>query len=114
MTEKVTISLVENLPMPLIWLASPEDLAQWYVGQLQWAWDQGQRELAVSCFDTGAMGFEVARAAYVVLKALTDFLYDHPEAEKLEILCGSQEAYRAYSFHWNMWYAERKPHHEHE
>ena len=113
MTEKVTISLVENLPMPLIWLASPEDLAQWYVGQLQWAWDQGQRELAVSCFDTGAMGFEVARAAYVVLKALTDFLYDHPELH-VRMVCHGEDTLRAYQLDWNMFYQETKPQHHHD
>ena len=30
MTEKVTLERRENLPMPLIYLASAEDLAIWY------------------------------------------------------------------------------------
>ena len=34
MTEKVTVRQAGPLPMPLIYLASPEDLAQWYVSQL--------------------------------------------------------------------------------
>ena len=113
MTNKVTISLEENLPMPLIYLASAEDLAQWHVGQLQWAYGQGQRELAISCFDTAAMGFPVGAAACAVLRAVMDFLYDHGDVAALRVLCGGESAYRAYSFHWNMWYAERKPAHDH-
>lgn len=113
MTEKVTLSLQQNLPMPLIYLHSAEDLAHWYVSQLTWAVEQGHTELSISCFDTAPMGYEVAKAAYVVLRAVTEFLYDHPAVEKLDIICGDEYAYRAYSFHWNMWYAAEKPHHEH-
>ena len=45
-------------------------------------------------------------------RAVTDLLYDRPEAESLRILCGDEAAFRAYRFHWNMWYAEHKPDHE--
>lgn len=100
--------------MPLIRLSSPEDLALWYVSQLSWALEHGQTELTISCFDTAPMGFEVGRAAYSVLKAATDFLYDHPQVERLAVLCGDDASFRAYSFHWNMWYAAHKPRHEGE
>ena len=96
MKEKVTISLVEHLPMPLIYLASAEDLAHWYVGELQWAWEQGHRQLAISCFDTASMGFDVTEAAHTVLKAVADFLISHEDVETLDIFCGSEEAFRAY------------------
>ena len=112
MTEKVTISRQDDLPMPLIYLHSAEDLADWYVGQLIWSLEQGRRRTAISCFSTEPMGFETGKAAYVVLKAVTDFLYDHPELQRLEIRCAGEEVYRAYCFHWNMWYAEHKPHHD--
>lgn len=113
MTEKVTIHRQDGLPMPLIYLRTAEDLADWYVGQMTWALEHGERELTVSCFDTAGMGYEVGRAAYTVLKALTDFLYDHPEVDALRIMCGDEAAHRAYSFHWNMWYAPHKPEHHH-
>ena len=113
MTEKVTIHRQDGLPMPLIYLRTAEDLADWYVGQMAWALEHGERELTVSCFDTAGMGYEVGRAAYTVLKALTDFLYDHPEVDALRIMCGDETAHRAYSFHWNMWYAPHKPEHHH-
>lgn len=112
MTEKVTIRRQERLPMPLIYLASAEDLAEWYVSQLAWSLEHSQLDLAISCFDTAPMGYGIAQAAYTVLKAVTDFLYDHPQVERLSILCGDDQAFRAYSFHWNMWYAEHKPEHE--
>ena len=113
MTEKVTILQRADLPMPLIYLHTPEDLAGWYISQLSWAFEQGHRDLTISCFSTAPMGYETARAAYVVLKAVTDFLYDHPETASLQILCGDEDAHRAYSFHWNMWYAPSKPNHGH-
>ncbi|MBD5150938.1 MAG: hypothetical protein HDT16_00180 [Oscillibacter sp.] len=51
------------------------------------------------------------RAAQAVLRAVTDFLYDHPEVERLDILCGDDASWRAYNFYWNMLYAEHKPEH---
>lgn len=113
MTEKVTIVQEENLPMPLIYLASAEDLAAWYRDQLLWSLAHGETDLAISCFDTGsAFGFGVDRAAYTVLQAVTEVLYDHPEAARLTIRCGDSESFRAYRFQWNMWYAPHKPAHE--
>lgn len=111
MTEKVSIRRQDRLPAPMIHLASAEDLAAWYVSQLAWELEQGQTELSISCFDTAPMGYGSVQAAYAVLRAVTGFLYDHPQAEHLSILCGDDEALQAYSFQWNMWYAEHKPGH---
>ena len=113
MTEKVTIERRDNLPMPLIFLQTAEDLAAWQVDQLLWALNQGHRALTASCFDTAPLGFDIAAASMTVLKSLVDFVYDHPEIESLTILCGDDTSFRAYSFHFNMWYAAHKPHHEH-
>ena len=63
MTEKVTLRQVTDLPMPLIYLASPEDLAQWSVSQLAWDLDQGRQSLTLSCFDTASLGFPLPQAA---------------------------------------------------
>lgn len=111
MTEKVTLQRRDGLPMPLIYLAKPEHLAQWYVDQLEEALAQGRREISLSFFDTSPMGYDVGRAAPVVLRAVTDFLYGHPEVERLTLLCAGEACFRAYRFHWNMWYAGRKPEH---
>lgn len=106
MTNKVTIKLAENLPMPLIYLKSAEDLAAWQKDQLSWALQQGHRVLSVSCFDTATMGFDIAAASMTVLKTLMDFVHDHPEIESLTIFCGDNASYRAYSLHFRMWYAD--------
>lgn len=108
MTEKVTIEYREDLPMPLIYLPEPDHLAAWYVSQLNWSLEKGKRDITISVFDNTAMGGGADRAAPVVLRAVTDFLYEHPSVERLTILCAGESAYRAYCFHWNMWYAERK------
>ena len=114
MTEKVTIQQRDHLPMPLNYLASAEDLAAWYVDGLLWNLSRGERKLAISCFNTcAAYGFDLNRAAQVVLRAVTDVLYGHPEAESLTILCGDGDTWRTYSFWWNMLYAEHKPEHGH-
>ena len=113
MTEKVTLTLRENLPMPLINFAAPEDLASWYAGGLLYSLERGERRLAIACFDAeSAFGFDMARTAQLVLRAVTDVLYDHPEAESLEIFCGDGRSWRAYNFCWNLWYAETKPPHD--
>ena len=115
MTEKVTIIRQDNLPVPLISLASAEDLARWYADGLLWALDHGERTLSITCFDTKpAFGFDMSAAAQAVLKAVTGVLYDHPESESLTIRCGDDASFRAYRVHWNLWYAEFKPDHEHE
>ena len=114
MTEKVIVKQAGPLPMPLIYLSSPEELARWYVSQLEWALDHGEKKLTVSCFATEPMGYPTARAAAAVLKAAMDVLYNHPEVESLTVLCAGEEVYRAYSLHWNMWYAPYKPHHSHD
>lgn len=112
MTEKVHFERRDNLPAPLIYLASPEDLAEWYAGGLLWSLEHRERELAIACFDTKtAFGFDLAPAAQAVLRAVTNVLYDHPEAESLTILCGDGASWRSYQFWWNMLYAEHKPEH---
>ena len=113
MTEKVRFERRDHLPVPLIYLDSPELLANWYVGGLLWALEKGERALGITCFDTAAsMGFDNGRAAQAVLRAVMDVLYEHPEAESLTILCGDGESWQAYRLCWNMWYAEHKPPHE--
>lgn len=98
--------------MPLLCLASADDLAQWYAGGLIWSLEHGERALEIACFDSSAtMGIDLDQAAQAVLRAVMDVLYDHPEVESLAILCGDDASWRKYRFYWNLWYAERKPSH---
>ena len=112
MTKKVSIRQVHDLPMPRITFPDAQALADWYVDQLDYSLKSGETSLTMSCFDTDFMGCNVKQAAYVVLRAVTDFLYDHPQVEHLEILCGDDKAMRGYTLNWNMWYAEFKPDHD--
>ncbi len=96
MNAHITLRYEENLPMPLIYLASADDLANWYVSQLEWAASQGHRELTISCFDTAPMGYDVNSAAHAVLQAVTSFLAVRGDITRLTILCGDENALRAY------------------
>ena len=109
MTEKVTIQEVQSLPVPRIAFPQVQSLADWYIDQLALDYQNGQRTLTISCFPTEELGFPSSQAAYVVLRSVTQFLYDHEDVESLTILCGGPVAMRGYSLNWNMWYAEYKP-----
>ncbi|MBR2131048.1 MAG: hypothetical protein IJ955_00675 [Oscillospiraceae bacterium] len=104
MNQLISIKMQENLPMPLIYLASPEDLARWQIDQMLWSLQQGHRELSISCFDTAPLGYDIAQASAVVLQEVVSFVRQHPEVEHLSILCGDEASYRAYSAHFRMWY----------
>lgn len=97
MTNKISIEQAEHLPMPLIYLASAEDLARWQVDQLRWAYEHGERKLSLSCFDTAPMGFDVNDAAPVVLGAVMEFLQGCGDVENLSVYCGDDASYRAYT-----------------
>ena len=51
-------------------------------------------------------------AAYRVLRAVMDYGYAHDRPARVRLVCADEAAYRAYSFQWNMWFAERKPEHK--
>ena len=97
MFDMIHLQFEENLPMPLIYLASPEVLADWYVSQMEWAANQGHRELTISCFDTAPMGYDIKDAAPIVLQAVKTFLANRGDIIGLTILCGDETALRAYS-----------------
>lgn len=111
MMEKVTLRRRDGLPMPPVCPETAEALAAWYRARLLRDLDRGERVLTIACFNTAPFGFPVSQAATAVLRAVADLLYDRPEVESLTIACGDEAALRAYSFHWNMWYAAHKPRH---
>ena len=45
----------------------------------------------------------------MALKAMTDFLRDHPGMH-LRMICHNPNALRAYQVDWNMFYQDVKPH----
>ncbi len=62
--------------------------------------------LTLACTDSDL------NAAYRVLRAVMDYGYAHDRPARVRLVCADDTAYRAYSFQWNMWFAERKPEHE--
>ena len=46
-------------------------------------------------------------AAYRFLRNSVDFLLDHPQIQRLELLCRAENR-AVYDFQWNMWFAERR------
>ena len=106
MTQKVSILLREHLPMPLIYLASAEDLARWQKDQLEWAYQQGHRRLSISCFDTAPMGFDLHQTAAIILTMVREFLKSHTDVETLEVWCGDKTTWNTYCCTWNTWFSE--------
>ena len=68
------------------------------------------RSCYLSCLElaTGVYGYPLPQAAHVALKAMTDFLRDHP-GMRLRMICHSPDALRAYRVDWNMFYQDVKP-----
>lgn len=90
------VTLCSNLPMPLIYLHSAEDLAQWQISQLSWAYEQGQRDVSLSCFDTLSMGFPLEEAAPILWDAVQLFLRERPDVASLTVLCGDVVSFCTY------------------
>ena len=49
-----------------------------------------------------------------VLRAVMNYGYEHEHPARIRLVCADEAVYKAYSFQWNMWFAERKPEHENE
>ena len=62
--------------------------------------------LTLACTDSDL------KAAYRVLRTVMDYGYAHERPALVRLVCADVPSYRAYSFQWNMWFAERKPEHD--
>ena len=54
------------------------------------------------------------KSAYRVLRVIMDYGYEHEHPVHVRLVCADEAVYKAYSFQWNMWFAERKPEHKNE
>ena len=52
------------------------------------------------------------KSVYRVLRAVMDYGYEHECPARVRLVCADEDVYRAYTFQWNMWFAERKPEHD--
>ena len=79
-----------------------------YLSCLELALAHGCRTVDFPSISTGVYGYPLPQAAHVALKAMTDFLRDHP-GMRLRMICHSPDALRAYRVDWNMFYQDVKP-----
>ena len=79
-----------------------------YLSCLELALAHGCRTVDFPSISTGVYGYPLPQAAHVALKAMTDFLRDHP-GMRLRMICHNPDALRAYRVDWNMFYQDVKP-----
>lgn len=85
-------------------------LARCYRSCLELAMARGCRSVDFPSVSTGIFGYPVNRAAHVALKAMMDFLWEHPEwPVQLRMVCHNQRTLAAYQVTWNMFYQDVKP-----
>ena len=85
-----------------------ELLASCYRSCLELAADHGIRTLDFCSISTGGYGYPLPQAATVALRAIMDFLADHPLPEQVRMVCHTKQAAEVYRQTWNLWYAEDK------
>ena len=84
-------------------------LASCYRSCLTLAEARGIRSVDFPSISTGVYGYPMAQAATVALKAIMDFLRDHPDME-VRMVCHGADTLHAYQVVWNMLYQDTKPH----
>lgn len=58
--------------------------------------EHGLRSIAFPSISTGAYGFPVERASRIALREILAFLAEHPEVDKVVVVCFGQRVYEAY------------------
>ena len=84
-------------------------LAACYRNSLTLAAAHGCRSVDFPSISTGVYGYPVLQAAHVALKAIMDFLRDHPDMD-VRMVCHGADTLHAYQVVWNMLYQDTKPH----
>lgn len=86
-----------------------EALRSCYLNSLALAVENGCRTVAFPAISAGVFGYPPLKAAHVALRAITDFLYDHPDLS-VTVVCRPKEVLYAFQLDWNMFYQDTKPH----
>lgn len=84
-------------------------LASCYRSALTLAVSHGCRSVDFPSISTGVYGYPVLQAAHVALKAIMDFLREHPDMT-VRMVCHGADTLHAYQVVWNMLYQDVKPH----
>ena len=83
-------------------------LAACYRSSLTAAGERGIASVDFPSISTGIFGYPVAQAAPVALKAILDYLAEHPEMQRVRMVCHTEDAARVYRQTYNALYAETK------
>ena len=71
-------------------------LANSYRNSLTVAWENGCRTVAFPSISTGVYHFPLERAAKIALQTITRFLDEHPDMERVTMVCFDRTTYQAY------------------
>ena len=83
-------------------------LASCYRSCLVLAAEKGIRSVDFPSISTGVYRYPLPLAATVALKAIMDYLAEHPVPERVRMVCHTEAAAQVYRQTWNLWYAEDK------
>ena len=110
---KLKAKHVIHTPGP-IWRGGGEGeaalLRSCYLSALELAVQHGCKSIDFPSISTGIYGVPLPQAAHIALKAIMDFLYEHPDLQ-IRMVCFDEKTLRAYQVDWNMFYQETKPMH---
>lgn len=81
-------------------------LASCYRSCLTLAAQRGIRSVDFPSISTGVYGYPIHQAATVALRAIMEFLSDHPLPQQVRMVCHTEAAASVYRQVWNLWYAE--------
>jgi O-acetyl-ADP-ribose deacetylase len=83
-----------------VWRGGSQDearrLASCYDNSLALAVENGLRTIAFPSISTGVYGYPVDQAAPIAFDRIQAFLTEHPDFEKVTIVCFNQDVYDAY------------------
>lgn len=83
-------------------------LASCYRACLQLASEHRIRTVDFPSVSTGIFGYPMVQAATVAEKAIMEYLAEHPEIERVRMVCHTEQAAVIYRQVYNLWYAESK------
>ena len=89
-------------------LGEPALLASCYRSCLTLAAEHGIRTVDFPSISTGVFGYPVMQAATVAERAILTFLEDHPEIQRVRMVCHREETARIYRQMYNFWFAATK------
>lgn len=88
----------------------PALLASCYRSCLELASQYQIRTVDFPSISTGIFGYPIVPASTVAEKAIMDYLSNHPEIERVRMVCHTEAAAAVYRQTYNLWYAGDQAH----